>query len=114
MALRRELHRRVLRYRVDRSLVPVTRRRRVDVVFPKAEGGSSRGRLLLARLRAARQTHASCQRVVLGGEDRGNVRCDADANERLALVGWRVITLWEHDPLEGPDAVAPAVRGEPV
>lgn len=95
--LRRDLHARGLRFRVDRALLP-DRRRRADIVFgpakvavfvdgcfwhgcpqhatwPKANEAYWRDKIETNRLR------------------------DRDTDARLASLGWHVVRVWEHEDM---------------
>jgi DNA mismatch endonuclease (patch repair protein) len=95
LAVRRELHRRGLRYRVD--VAPLQgRRRTADVVFPKARVAvyvdgcfwhmcpehstlpKHNGEWWLAKLEA-------------------NVRRDRETDAELTAAGWTVVRSWEHE-----------------
>ena len=105
IALRRELHRRGLRYRLDAPVVPGTRRR-VDIVFPTARVAVFvDGCFWHGCPEHGRRTHGVNGWYWPGKID-GNRRRDADTDERLRAAGWAVIRVWEH---EQPEAVAPAV-----
>lgn len=109
MALRRELHRRGLRYRVDRPVIAGTRSRadldfataRVAVfvdgcfwhgcpyhgTFPKNNAGWWREKLAANQLR------------------------DRTSDRLLTEAGWQVVRIWEHEPANAAaDAVEAAVR----
>lgn len=98
LKLRRELHRRGLRYRLDRPVVPGAMRRRVDIVFPKArvavfvDGCFWHGCV----------AHGGRRHEVNGwywpAKIASNRRRDADTDQRLVEAGWTVIRVWEHDP----------------
>ena len=109
MELRRELHRRGLRYRLQQRVVPGAPRRSVDIVFRAARvavdcracwwhgcpthwTGPNRNRSWwLSKLAANR--------------DR-----DIDTERRLADAGWLVIVAWEHDdPVDIAERVETAV-----
>jgi DNA mismatch endonuclease (patch repair protein) len=109
LALRRELHRRGLRYRVNFAPVPGLRCR-PDVVF-------TRRRLAVfvdgcfwhsCPLHATQPTaNADWWREKL----ETNVRRDRRNDRNLAEAGWRVIRLWEHTPLEeAADRIVDALR----
>ena len=108
MALRRLLHARGLRYRVDAPLPAM--RRRADLLFSPArvvvfvdgcfwhscpEHGSqpiSNGSWWAAKLAA-------------------NVNRDRDTDSRLRSLGWTVIRVWEHErPEAAAERVADALR----
>lgn len=107
LAIRRELHRRGLRYFVDRgSVVP---RRRHDIVFPS--------------LRLAVDVYGcfwhSCplhgtvpksNQAWWEAKLAANVERDADTRRRLESAGWRLIVVWEHDdPVAASDMVAAVI-----
>jgi DNA mismatch endonuclease (patch repair protein) len=102
--LRTRLHSRGYRYRLHQRLIPESRRE-VDVVFPRARvalfvdgcfwhGCPEHG--------SWPKNNASFWREKI----EANVRRDRDTDARLALAGWRVIRIWEH---EDPDAAAERV-----
>jgi DNA mismatch endonuclease (patch repair protein) len=109
MALRRALHGRGLRYRVDTPPVP-SLRRRADVVF--------------ARARVAVFVHGcfwhSCPQHATSPKANAdwwrskldaNRRRDEDTRRQLEDLGWRVIEVWAHeDSLTAADRVAAMVR----
>lgn len=105
MALRRELHRRGLRYRVDRRVLPATTRRS-DIVFVGARvvvdvrgcywhGCQEHGSLPTANSEWWTAKIATTR-----------LR-DEDTELRLREAGWDVIVVWEHDD---PQAVAAAIE----
>jgi DNA mismatch endonuclease (patch repair protein) len=95
VAIRRELHRRGLRYRVDQTVLP-SRRRRADIVF-----------------RAARVVvfvdgcfwHSCPKHATRPKSNRAwwtaklveNERRDRRTDRALAAAGWMVIRIWEHE-----------------
>jgi len=104
LALRRELHRRGLRYRVDVPVLPGLRRR-ADVVFP-------RQRIAVfvdgcfwhacPQHGTSPKANAAWWREKLGA----NVERDRDTDHRLREAGWTPIRIWEHeDPLHAADLV---------
>lgn len=112
MALRRELFRRGLRYRVDQPVVPGTRRRRVDIVFPSAKvaifvdgcfwhGCPQHGNAVLAN------------GWYWPTKIENNCRRDADSDLRLIAAGWTVIRVWEHEaPVRAADRIEWVLRTE--
>jgi DNA mismatch endonuclease, patch repair protein len=109
LALRSELHRLGLRYRVD---VPPLRsvRRRADVVFTKAR---------VAVFVDGCFWHSCSEHGTLpkanGGwwrdKLRKNAERDRDTDERLREAGWVVIRVWEHEePSKAASRVEEAVR----
>lgn len=109
IALRRELHARGLRFRVDRAVLP-DRRRRVDIVFGLARvaamidgcfwhGCPEHG--------TSPKANASFWRDKITT----NQRRDRDTNLRLAEAGWLVVRVWEHeDPVLAADRIETVVR----
>lgn len=94
--LRRQLHRRGLRYRVGLGVLP---RRRIDIAF--------------TRDRVAVQVHGCfwhgcpCRTTTPRANTsfwsekiEANRARDADTESRLRALGWRVITVWEHESAE--------------
>jgi DNA mismatch endonuclease (patch repair protein) len=108
LALRSELHRRGLRYRVNVAPLPGVRRR-ADVVFPRAR---------VAVFVDGCFWHGCPEHVTWPTSNaawwrekiEGNVRRDRDTDRRLEEAGWRVVRVWEHEPPgAGADAVERAV-----
>lgn len=108
LALRRELHRRGLRYRVDYPLLGLPRRR-ADVVF-------TRRRLAVfvdGCFWHVCPIHGSWPSNNAGWwaqKLRANVRRDRETDARLDRLGWRVLRFWEHDqPRQAADIVEAAL-----
>ncbi len=109
VALRRELHARGMRYRVDVS--PVSNLRgRADVVFRSAR---------VAVYVDGCFWHSCSQHGVLPKSNRewwraklqATVLRDRATEKTLNGLGWQVVRVWEHeDPAEGADRVEAAVR----
>lgn len=109
--LRRELHDRGLRYRVDLAVLPDLRRRRADIVFTRARivvfvdgcfwhGCPDHGTL------------PASNRDWWRAKLRRNVERDRETDQRLTAAGWVVLRFWEHEDVVGAaDAVEAAVRG---
>lgn len=106
LAIRRELHRRGLRYRVEVKLAELPRRR-MDIVFTRARlvvlvdgcfwhGCPEHG------------TSAKANAGYWTAKIAANQARDQDTDERLAAAGWTVLRLWEH---EKPAAAADRVGG---
>lgn len=106
MALRQEVHRRGLRYRVDRQPCKGIRRR-ADIVFPRES---------VAVFVDGCFWHACPQHVSWPEHNSAwwrhklcmNIERDRDTDERLDAAGWTVVRLWEHEIRE--DAAAAADR----
>src|SRR3954465_846748 len=94
-ALRSELHRRGLRFRLQRR-VDFDRRRRIDIAFPRERVAVFVDGCFWHRC----PEHATFPRA--NGSfwsdklDR-NVARDRDTDERLRAAGWTVIRVWEHE-----------------
>jgi len=104
LALRRELHRRRLRFRVD--LAPLAGlRRRADIVFPRLKIAVFCDGCFWHRC----PLHGSIprqNRLWWTQKLEANVRRDADTTARLEAAGWFVVRVWEHDDTQGAaDAV---------
>lgn len=110
LLLRRELHRRGLRYRVNRQVLPGSRRRH-DIVFTRAR--------VVVEVRGcfwhACPEHGTSPKANAewwATKLNKNVERDRDTERRLADAAWRVTVVWEHeDPLAAADRVESAVRG---
>ncbi|MFA9431177.1 very short patch repair endonuclease [Egicoccus sp. AB-alg2] len=102
MLIRRKLHRRGWRYRVDTAPLATYRRRRADIVF--------------TRLRVAvfvdgcfwhscpdHATRPKANAEWWRAKLQANVERDRDTDARLREAGWEVVRIWEHEPAE--DAV---------
>ena len=103
LSVRRLLHARGLRYRVDFAPVPGLRRR-ADIVFTRArlavfiDGCFWHGCPLHA-------THPKKNSDYWEPKLAANSARDADTNLRLSDAGWRVLRFWEHEPEERVAAV---------
>lgn len=95
IAVRRELFRRGLRYRVDLAPVPALRRR-ADIVFTRArvavfvDGCFWHGCPIHG---TAPKRNADYWRPKLAA----NVSRDRDTDRRLTDAGWLVLRVWEHE-----------------
>ncbi|EEN86307.1 very short patch repair endonuclease [Rhodococcus sp. KB6] len=110
IALRRELHRRGLRYFVDRAPIKGVRRR-ADLVFPRRK---------VAVFVDGCFWHSCPQHATFPKNNAqwwtdklaANVVRDRDTDARLAEQGWTVIRVWEHeDPLVAAERVQKALLG---
>lgn len=109
LALRRELHHRGLRYRVQVK-VPGNNRRTIDIAFT---------RVRLAVYLDGCFWHGCPEHHVqpransdwwLWKIDRNTAR-DRDTDARLREAGWTVLRFWEHEsPIQAADAVQDAYR----
>lgn len=97
-ALRSALHRRGLRFRLHRRLL-TNSRRTVDIVFPRARvavfldgcfwhGCPSHG--------SWPKNNADWWREKI----EANVARDRDTDRRLQELGWLVMRVWEHEPID--------------
>lgn len=108
--LRRALHRRGLRFRLHRPIVPGTKRRNVDIAFSRARvavfvdgcfwhGCQDHGRRL-----------HDVNRWYWPAKIEGNRERDRDTDSRLAGAGWLVMRVWEHeDPEDAAERIAQAL-----
>jgi len=95
IAIRRELHRRGLRYRLHRRIIPGTRRE-VDIVFP--------GPRVAVDVRGC-FWHSCPQHATAPANNaawwrdklEANRRRDVDTERRLRQAGWQIIVVWEHE-----------------
>lgn len=110
IALRRELHRRGLRYFVDQAPIKGVRRR-ADLVFPRRK---------VAVFVDGCFWHSCPQHATFPKNNAqwwtdklaANVVRDRDTDARLAEQGWTVIRIWEHeDPLVAAERVQKALLG---
>src|ERR1700722_2901106 len=98
-ALRSVLHRRGLRFRLHRRLIPENRRRTVDIVL-----SSSRIAIFLdgcfwhgcPRHGTQSKSNAEWWREKI----RENRARDRDTTRRLRALGWTVLRIWEHQPID--------------
>ena len=108
-SLRRLLHARGLRYRVD-AVLPGLPRRRADILFPRqklavfVDGCFWHG---CPEHKTAPKTNAAWWATKLAR----NVERDRETDAHLVELGWTVLRIWEHeDPERAADLVAAAVR----
>ena len=111
MPLRRELHRRGLRYRVNFQIPGLGRRVRPDIVF-------TRQRICVLvdgcfwHQCPDHATRPQANQHWWSDKLDGNVRRDRQADRLLSDAGWTVIRIWEHvGPIEGAEEVESVVRG---
>ena len=99
LALRRELHRRGRRYRVDVPIVPGTRRR-VDIAFTKARVAVFVDGCFWHGCPEHGQRAHNVNEWYWPEKIAGNRQRDADTAARLRAAGWAVVRVWEHDDPE--------------
>lgn len=109
--LRKELHRRGLRYRVDAKL-PSMPRRRADVLFPRHKVAAFVDGCFwpVCPLHATSpQKNGGWWRIKL----EGNVARDRDTDRQLEELGWTVLRFWEHEDMAvAADSVEKVVRAQ--
>jgi DNA mismatch endonuclease (patch repair protein) len=110
LALRRELWRRGLRYRVD--VAPVRgSRRRADVVFTRAKVAVYVDGCYWHSC-PVHATVPKANRDWWEAKLKANVQRDRDTDDRLRDAGWVVARVWEHEAVaEAADRVENVVRG---
>ena len=97
VALRRELHRRGLRYFVDRAPLKGLRRR-ADLVFPRRKVAV----YVDGCFWHSCPEHATKPRNNAqwwADKLAANVARDRNTDERLEAQGWTVVRVWEHEPV---------------
>ncbi len=104
LALRRELHRRGLRYFVDRA--PIRgQRRRADLVFPRRRVAVYVDGCFWHRC-PQHATDPKNNAEWWAAKLAGNVARDRATDAALIAAGWRVVRVWEHeDPVRAADRV---------
>jgi DNA mismatch endonuclease (patch repair protein) len=108
-ALRSELHRRGLRFRVQRPLA-FDRRRKADIAFPGARVAVFVDGCFWHSC-PEHATQPKANEAFWSEKLRRNRERDAETNARLGDDGWHVIRVWEHeDPVTAADRIAAAVR----
>lgn len=110
MLIRKEAHRRGLRYRVDRA-IPGMPRRRADMLF----AGAKVAVFVDGCFWHSCPRHTSIPRANrewwVAKLEKNRLR-DRATDAHLEALGWTVLRFWEHeDPLTAVDAVEKAVRG---
>lgn len=108
--LRKELHRRGLRYRVHASPLASSSRRVVDIAFVRERVAVDvRGCFWHACPEHA--TWPASNAAWWEAKLQGNQRRDAETQRLLEEEGWLVVVVWEHeDAVEAADRVERAVR----
>lgn len=109
LAVRKLLHARGLRYRVDVAPLPASPRKRADIVFT---------RLRIAVFIDGCFWHGCPEHATLpvrnkdywGPKLQRNKQRDQDTNVELEQHGWQVIRVWEHEvPAAASDRIVAAV-----
>lgn len=108
VAIRRRLHARGLRYRVDAAIPGVTRAR-PDIVFPRERVAVFIDGCFWHRC-PIHGTEPNANRQWWKEKLDANVARDRRHDYELAAAGWHVLRLWEHeDVVAAADAIAHAV-----
>lgn len=111
LLVRREAHRRGLRYRVDAPL-PGMARRRADMLFGRARVAV----FVDGCFWHACPAHESMPRANgrwWAEKLAGNVARDRETDAHLRASGWTVLRFWEHEqPRDVVDAIEVVVRGQ--
>lgn len=104
LLLRRALHARGLRFRVDRAVLR-DRRRRVDIVFgPSRVAVFVDGCFWHGCPEHATQSRSNSE--FWRSKVEANKARDRDTDRRLADAGWLVVRIWEHeDPESAADRI---------
>ncbi|HWA66694.1 MAG TPA: very short patch repair endonuclease [Mycobacteriales bacterium] len=97
LALRRELHRRGLRYRVDCAVISGSRRR-ADVVFMRARVAVFVDGCFW-HCCPVHGTSPKANADWWSAKLAANVRRDRDTDARLREEGWTVVRVWEHEDM---------------
>lgn len=111
VALRQALHRRGLRYFVDRAPLKGMRRR-ADLVFPKRKvavyvDGCFWHSCPIHATKPRNNAQWWADKLA------ANVTRDRDTDDKLLAEGWRVVRIWEHeDPAEAADRVVDELSGD--
>lgn len=109
IALRRELHRRGLRYRVD-CVIPGVTQSRPDIVFTAKKVAVYVDGCFWHRC-PEHATIPKANRHWWEEKLNANVERDRRHTEELELAGWTVFRVWEHEnPAEAADRIEQSVR----
>ncbi|QGN34466.1 DNA mismatch endonuclease Vsr [Microlunatus sp. Gsoil 973] len=108
-ALRRLLHARGLRYRVD-AVLPGLHRRRADILFPRQKVAVFVDGCFWHSC-PEHKTEPKSNAAWWATKLARNVERDRETDMHLAELGWKVVRIWEHeDPGCAADRVVAAVR----
>ena len=109
VAIRREAHRRGLRYRVDTPVVGVPRRR-PDIVFTRQRVTVFVDGCFWHSCPVHATVPKSNRDWWVAKLERNVVR-DRETDDRLRALGWTVLRFWEHeDPIAAVDVIERVVR----
>lgn len=107
--LRSELHRRGLRFRLQRR-ADFDRRRRIDIAFPRERVAVFVDGCFW-HLCPEHATFPRANAVFWAEKLARNVARDRETDEKLRGAGWTVIRVWEHEnPLEAAALIERSVR----
>jgi DNA mismatch endonuclease (patch repair protein) len=111
MALRRALHRRGLRFRLHRQIVPGTHRR-VDIVFgPSRVAVDVRGCYWHGHPHELQSYERRANLGYWNPKIAGNRSRDADTGRRLRAAGWKVVVVWQcQDPEKAAERIYAQVQ----
>lgn len=98
LLLRRELHRRGLRYRVDAPL-PEMPRRRADILFTRAKVAVFVDGCFWHGC-PEHKTAPTNNRVWWAAKLTRNVERDRETVDHLDSLGWTVLRVWEHEDMK--------------
>lgn len=96
LALRKELHRRGVRFFVDKAPMPGLRRR-ADLLFPRRRVAVYVDGCFWHSC-PQHATHPKNNAQWWAEKLAANVARDRDTDERLETDGWSVVRVWEHEP----------------
>lgn len=110
LALRKLLHARGLRYRVDAALPIKGIRRRADLLFTKAQVAIFVDGCYWHAC-PIHGTKPKSNAAWWADKLEANVLRDRDTDRRLTELGWTVVRVWEHeDPMEAATRIEAIVR----
>lgn len=95
IGLRRELHARGVRFRVDRAILPGARR--ADIVFARARVAVFVDGCFW-HCCPTHRTFPKANAAWWADKLKTNRRRDLDTNRKLRKAGWHVERVWEHEP----------------
>jgi len=108
VALRRELHRRGFRYRVDYPMPDITRAR-PDIAFPRAKVAIFVDGCFWHSC-PIHATRPRANREWWEAKLAANVERDRRHDRELEAAGWTVFHVWEHeDPIDAADRIGDVV-----